>query len=115
MFLASESSLDNFNQLIDSPIGMNRFRPNIVVSGCESYAEDHWQKIQIGMLRFDVVKPCSRCVIPSIDPETGDKQIEVSRALAKHRRRDGAVYFGQNLLTQQQGIITVGDSLTVLV
>ena len=114
ILLISESSLEDFNQHIDSPIHMNRFRPNIVVSGCAAYAEDHWQTIQIGLLSFELVKPCSRCVIPSIDPQTANKQVEISKALAKHRRRDGAVYFGQNLVANEQGIISVGDQVTVL-
>ena len=114
LLLVSESSLDNFNQHLQSPIDASRFRPNIVVSGCTAFAEDQWQKIQIGPLSFELVKPCSRCVIPSIDPKTGGKQVAVSQALAKHRRRDGAVYFGQNLLAKQHGILSVGDRLTVL-
>ena len=114
LLLVSESSLDDFNQHLQSPVDISRFRPNIVVSGCRAFAEDSWQKIQIGPLSFELVKPCSRCVIPSIDPKTGLKQVAVSQALAKHRRRDGAVYFGQNLLAQQQGILSIGDPLTVL-
>lgn len=114
ILLTSESSLENFNQHLNSPIHMNRFRPNIVVSGCEPFAEDRWQKIQIGQLTFELVKPCSRCIIPSIDPQTANKQVEISKALAKYRRRDGAIYFGQNLVACEQGIISVGDQLSVL-
>ena len=114
ILLISEASLEHFNQHLSSPITMNRFRPNIVISGCEPYAEDNWKKLQIGPLEFDLVKPCSRCVIPSINPSTGEKQVEVSKALAKHRRRDGAVYFGQNLLAKGQGIISINDPIKVL-
>ncbi|ARN75670.1 MOSC domain-containing protein [Oceanicoccus sagamiensis] len=112
--LMSAASLESFNQHLDQPVSSYRFRPNIVVSGCEAFAEDGWQRIRIGEIEFSVVKPCSRCVIPSIDPATGLKQVEVSKALASHRRRDGAVYFGQNLLHRGHGEIGVGDSVEAL-
>ncbi len=112
--IISEASLQNFNQHLAVPIEMKRFRPNIVVSGCEPFAEDDWKILRIGEMEFSVVKPCSRCVIPSIDPATGFKQVDVSKALAANRRRDGAVYFGQNLLHRGLGKISVGDAVEVL-
>ena len=55
---------------LDNPVPMNRFRPNLVVSGCDRFAEDGWRRIHIGEVEFDVAKPCSRCAIPSIDQAT---------------------------------------------
>jgi uncharacterized protein YcbX len=70
--------------------------------------------VKIGDLDFDLVKPCSRCVIPSINPETAQKNPEVVRQLASYRRKAGKVYFGQNLIHRDQGIISLGDRLTVV-
>jgi uncharacterized protein YcbX len=114
LLLISDASLADFNQHLSAPVNMDRFRPNIVVTGCEPYAEDHWQRLKIGLIEFSVVKPCSRCIIPSINPNTGDKLPDVASALASHRRRDGAVYFGQNLLHRGTGSIAVGDEVELI-
>ncbi|MFV1983813.1 MAG: MOSC domain-containing protein, partial [Thiohalomonadales bacterium] len=68
--LISQASLDNLNNKLDVALPMKRFRPNIVVTGCDAFAEDNWKKIRIGDLVLRVVKPCSRCVIPNINTET---------------------------------------------
>jgi uncharacterized protein len=69
--LVGEASLADLNKRLDNPIPMNRFRPNLVVSGAPAFAEDEWKKIAIAETTFHVVKPCDRCSIPSIDQETG--------------------------------------------
>jgi MOSC domain-containing protein len=114
LLLISQESLDEFNTHLSSSITMKRFRPNIVVQGGGAFAEDDWQVIRIGNIEFSLAKPCSRCVIPSIDPDSAEKQPEVVRALAKHRRRDGKVYFGQNLLHNRHGSIVLGDWVQVV-
>ena len=114
LLLISEASLDDLNTRLSSPIAMNRFRPNIVVRGCEPFAEDTWRSFRVGDLQFSVVKACSRCVIPCIDPETGEKQGQINRVLASFRRRDGAIFFGQNLLCEGEGVIRVGDTVDLL-
>ena len=114
LLLISEASLQDLNTRLSAPVGMNRFRPNIVVSGCDPFAEDQWRSFRVGELLFSVVKACSRCVIPSIDPETGEKQRQINRVLAGFRRRDGAIYFGQNLLCEGEGGIRVGDAIELL-
>ncbi len=93
---------------------MNRFRPNLVVAGCDAFDEDRWRQIRIGGMTFDVAKPCSRCVMPSIDQGTGQRDPQINRVLASYRRKDGQVYFGQNLLYAAGGTVTVGDSVEVL-
>ena len=116
--LTASASLQDFNTHLELPITMRRFRPNIEIEGCEPWAEDSWQRLQIGDVVFRVAAPCARCQIPSIDPSTGEMQPAVSRALAKHRRRDGQIYFGQNLiqegLVQGGGTIAVGDTVKIL-
>lgn len=68
--LISEDSLNDMNtRLIEGLILMNRFRPNLVVTGCEPYAEDAWNKIKFGDVELTIVKPCSRCVVTIIDKD----------------------------------------------
>ena len=114
LLLTTEASLLAFNAELPAPIGGERFRPNIVLAGNAPYAEDEWRRLRIGGIDFDVAKPCSRCVIPSLDPATGERQPVVSKALARTRRRGSAVYFGQNLIHRALGTIRVGDAVIVL-
>lgn len=113
--LASEASLQHFNQHSCLDIGMARFRPNIVVSDCEAYAEDRWRQIRINSLGFRLPKPCSRCAIPGIDPDTAETQPAVLSALAKWRKWNNKVYFGQNALHDDIGMLSVGDEVTVVI
>jgi hypothetical protein len=114
LLLTTDESLAELNTHLSEPIGMARFRPNLVVTGAAPYAEDGWRSLRVGGLEFRVAKPCSRCVIPSIDPRTGISEPRVSRVLAACRRIDGAVYFGQNLLSPRSGTIRVGDPVVVI-
>lgn len=115
LLLISRASLDDLNARLPAPVPMNRFRPNLVVTGCDPFAEDGWRRIRIGTMTFDVAKPCSRCVIPSIVQETAARDPHINRALAGFRRRDGQIFFGQNLLYQARGSLAVGDAVEVLV
>lgn len=114
LLLISQGSLDRLNRRLQQPVSMIRFRPNLVVSGCEPHAEDHWRRIRIGDMEFEVAKPCSRCVIPSIDPETGERGEEPLQTLAGYRRRDSKIWFGQNLLHRGTGTLRVGMPVEVL-
>lgn len=112
--LISQASLDDLNARLEQPVEMRRFRPNLVVDGCEPYEEDRWRRIRIGDMTFRVVKPCSRCPIPSIDPDTGERGAEPLRTLLTYRRRDNKVYFGQNLIHDGSGELAVGMPVEVL-
>lgn len=116
--LIGAASVAEFNRALPAPLQTPamgaRFRPNIVVAGAEPYAEDSWRQIRIGSVLFDVVKPCSRCMVPSIDPQTGQKQAVVVQTLARLRRRDDAVYFGQNLIARGIGEIALGDAVEII-
>ncbi len=114
ILLLSEASLSDLNRRMHETVTMAHFRPNIVLSGCEPFAEDGWEMLQIGRLRFKRVKPCSRCVIPSINPQTAQKHSDVLKTLAAYRRRDGKIFFGQNVIQQGAGEIKLGDPLTVV-
>jgi uncharacterized protein YcbX len=112
--LISQASLDDLNGRLDAPVDMRRFRPNLVVAGCEPFEEDRWRRIRIGDLVFRVVKPCSRCPIPTIDPDTGERGAEPLRTLLGYRRRDNKVYFGQNLIHDGTGQLAEGMDVEVL-
>lgn len=112
--LISQASLEDLNTRLAEPLPMNRFRPNIVVSGCAPFAEDGWRQIQIGDLRFGVVKPCARCAVTTIDQTTAMVGKEPLTTLAAYRRTsEGKVMFGQNLLGGETGVIRVGDPLVI--
>ncbi|MGX5175070.1 MOSC domain-containing protein [Aliikangiella sp. IMCC44653] len=116
LLIISQASLDDLNQRLAAPVSMQRFRPNIVISGSQAFAEDNWQQIKIGSVIFDAVKRCSRCVLTTVDPETGQKDMntEPLRTLGQYRRGDGGVYFGMNLIPRSTGTIKLNDKLSVL-
>jgi len=114
LMLLSEASLAELNGRLQAPVSMNRFRPNLVVSGCEPFDEDGWQRLRIGEMTFRVVKPCSRCIITTIDPATAERGDEPLKTLSAYRRRGNKVYFGQNLLHDGSGRLGVGMRVEVL-
>lgn len=120
LLVASEASLAELNQRLakagHAPVGIERFRPNIVLAGIEAHDEDRLDAIRIetgeGQVVLRPVKPCARCPIPNIDPETAHSSPEVTDTLQAYRKNDimgGAVTFGMN------AIILEGDDLTLKV
>ncbi|MEE9424288.1 MAG: MOSC domain-containing protein [Methylococcales bacterium] len=115
LLLISQASLDDLNSRLQQPLPMKRFRPNLVVTGCEPYAEDQWKNIQIGEIKLRIAKPCSRCATTTVDPDTGKYTgKEPLRTLSKYRRQNNKVMFGQNLLHDNTGRLHIGDQLTVI-
>jgi uncharacterized protein YcbX len=114
VLLASVASLDHLNGWLDEALPMNRFRPNLVVSGSAAWAEDGWQRLRVGSVVFRVVKPCGRCVVTTTDQETLERGPEPLRTLATYRRIDGRLVFGQNLVPETTGTIHVGDPVEPL-
>ncbi|HLS47217.1 MAG TPA: MOSC N-terminal beta barrel domain-containing protein [Gemmatimonadales bacterium] len=107
--LLSEASLDDLNARLPVPLPVNRFRPNIVVSGIDAYAEDDWPALEAGSVRFAVAKRCVRCVLTTIDQETAEGGTEPLRTLATYRRVPDGVVFGVNLAHARPGRVSVGD------
>jgi uncharacterized protein len=110
--IISEASLTDLNHRLPQPIPMNRFRPNIVVGGAlVSYAEDRWQSVDIGPLRFRHGAPCIRCVVTTTDQITLERSPEPLKTLATYRRSsNGGVHFGMNFFCESStGTIGVGD------
>lgn len=112
--LISEASLADLNGRLESPLPMNRFRPNIVVRGCDAYAEDRWRRTRIGEILFHVVKPCSRCATTQTDQLTAARAQEPLKTLATYRRVGSDVFFGQNLVHEGAGQIRVGDRVELI-
>ncbi|MBI2380323.1 MAG: MOSC domain-containing protein [Gammaproteobacteria bacterium] len=116
LLLIGEASLADLNTRLAKPVGMNQFRPNLVVAGGEAYAEDGWKRIRVGECEFDIVKPCARCVLTTVDPARGvaDPGREPLRTLMAYRNQAGGVMFGQNLIPRRLGLIKAGDGVEVL-
>jgi len=114
ILLASQESLDDLNARLDFPVPMNRFRPNVVVQGCEPFAEDEWKHIRIGEVEMAVVKPCARCVVTTIDKETLEKSKEPLKTLASYRTKEGGAMFGQNVIPLNEGRLELGMSVEIL-
>jgi hypothetical protein len=93
---------------------MNRFRPNIVISGCNTFDEDKWKEIRVGDTIFYVMKPCARCVTTTVDQTTGVQGKEPLATLSKYRKVDGQVLFGQNVIPEKRGMLRVGDIVEVI-
>jgi len=112
MLLTGEGSLGALNVHLAVPVTMRRFRPNIVIGGAAPWAEDEWRRVRIGTVVFRVVKPCSRCVIVTQDPDSGETAGD-NEPLATLRRigrmAKGGIMFGQNLIPDGSGIVRVGD------
>ncbi|HEX4257288.1 MAG TPA: MOSC domain-containing protein, partial [Streptosporangiaceae bacterium] len=92
---------------------MNRFRPNLVVTGFDPWTEDRWRRIRIGDVSFRVAKPCGRCVVTTTDQVTGDRGRQPLRMLARHRRFGQELVFGQNIIPETPGHLHVGDPVHI--
>ncbi len=111
MLLIGQASLDDLNSRLQQPVGWDRFRPNIVFTGGRPYEEDDNFSFQINGISFRAVKPCARCVMTTVNQQTGEKGKEPLRTLAAYRTVEKKVLFGQNLLHDGPGHLQVGDVL----
>lgn len=112
--LIGQSSLDDLNKRLVYPVPMNRFRPNIVITGSTAFEEDTWEEITIGPVHFKMAKPCSRCMLTTIDQDTGIGGKEPLNTLGKYRAVNNKVMFGQNLLALNEGTIHSNDPVKVI-
>lgn len=115
LLLLSQASIDDLGSRLPKPLPVDRFRPNLVVSGCAPYAEDLWKRIRIGDVELAVVKPCSRCAITTTEQTTGERDgTEPLRTLATYRKTPLGVVFGQNVVHLARGTLHAGDRVEVL-
>ena len=116
LLITTQASLDELNERLarrgEAPVPMKRFRPNVVIAGSRPSEEDEWRSIRIGDVPVDVVKPCARCVITTVDPATAEAGKEPLRTLATYRKRGSKVLFGQNAVHRALGTIRRGDAVT---
>ncbi len=112
LLIIGQSSLDDLNDRMKTPVPMNRFRPNVVFTGGEPFEEDTWSRFTIGNLLFAGVKPSKRCVLIS-RPETATKGPEPLATLSTFRKKDNGVYFGQNVIPIKTGEISIGDEIII--
>lgn len=113
--LISEESVGDLNSRMNHQIGPERFRANIIVSNPKPYGEDEWHQLKVRNLVLESSKACSRCVVITIDPETGvAPNNEPLRALAQYRKNGDKVYFGQYFISKTFGkTLRVGDRLAL--
>lgn len=111
ILLLSEDSLIDLNSRLDVPLEMKRFRPNLVYKSGVPYHEDSLKFFQINNAEFEVVKPCSRCIITTLDLETSKPGKEPLKTLATYRKDGNNVMFGQNILVKKAGEIRLGDKI----
>ena len=109
--LIGQSSLDDLNEKLREPLPMNRFRPNFVFSGGVAFEEDKWEKVKIGECTFKITKPCARCVMTTVDQETGKTGKEPLKTLSTYRMANNKVLFGQNMIALTLGKVQVGDEV----
>lgn len=112
--IISQASLDDLNTRLPEPVGMERFRPNLVIGGGVPYQEDEWQEIRIGELSLKVVKACARCVIITTDQHSGERNKEPLRSLAKYRALGNKVHFGMYAMGSGTGLLHKGDDVIVI-
>ncbi|MCH7722126.1 MAG: MOSC domain-containing protein [Bacteroidetes bacterium] len=111
--IIGEESLNDLNKRLEKSLPMNRFRPNLVFSGGKPFDEDNWKTIKIGNIIFHSTKSCPRCVITTIDQNTGVKGKEPLKTLSAYREKDNKVMFGMNLVAEGTGTINVGDEIKI--
>jgi uncharacterized protein YcbX len=115
LLAASEASLAALNARLERPVDMRRFRPNVVVSGVDAFAEDRWARVRLGEITFRGPKLCERCVMTTVDPDTGERTgPEPLRSLAELHTVGGRICFGINLVQDGRGALAVGDPVAVL-
>lgn len=124
LLITGQASLEDLCERLGEPVPMERFRPNLVVAGAPSFAEDGWQRIAVSEVEIELVKPAARCSVVTVDQRTAarDPRNEPLRTLATFRRTavggrsdpDGRVFFGVRAAPLTGGALAVGDEVRVL-
>jgi len=113
--LINAKSLEDLNSKLGAPVGLERFRGNIVFNGSQAFEEDRWQRIRIGEVTFAQPKLCARCKIITIDQKTGASQgAEPLKTLSTYRRDGNKVNFGVLWIPENPGRISLGDAIEIL-
>ena len=116
LLVTSQASLADLNRRLPHSVDMRRFRPNVVVEGAAApWEEDGWQTLTLGDLPVRLLKPCSRCVMTTVDPDSGERSRDGNplKTLAGFRRTEDGVIFGANGVHLDTGILRVGDPVRI--
>jgi hypothetical protein len=100
LLVLSSASLADLNGRLAQSLPVDRFRPNVLLSGLAAYDEDHIEEIAVGAVRMKLVKPCTRCQITTTDQRTGERGPEPLATLATYRMNAAleGVAFGVNAM-----------------
>jgi uncharacterized protein YcbX len=115
LLVTNQASLDDLNTRLQTPIPMDRFRPNLVIDGAPAWSEDSWSHILTPKIRLRLASPCSRCTVTTLDQHTGENpaRTEPLKTLATfHRDATGQITFGWNAIPETLGTIAVGDEVS---
>jgi MOSC domain-containing protein len=106
---------DEIIEMGEEPVPMDRFRPNVVIAGwSRPHAEDDVERAQLGTVRLRLVKRDDRCVVTTVDQQTGERTHQPLRALGRYRVIDHALMFGMFAMVERPGTVLVGDPVSVL-
>lgn len=111
ILIIGQSSLDDLNNRLAAPVPMNRFRPNFVFTGGAPYEEDGWRNFRVAGTKFVGVKTCARCVLTTVDQDTGIAGREPLLTLSKYRRQGDRILFGQNVIPVDFNEVHEGDEV----
>jgi uncharacterized protein len=111
--IIGQSTLNDLNSRMQTPLPMNRFRPNFVFTGGDPFEEDHWRNFTIGKNRFVAVKPCARCVLTTVNQDTAEKGMEPLITLATYRKEGNKILFGQNVVATDHTEVHEGDKIVL--
>ncbi|GGD71444.1 MOSC domain-containing protein [Lacimicrobium alkaliphilum] len=117
LLVISQASLEALNQRLAQPHRMEQFRPNLVVTGTEPFAEDNWERIRIGEVELRLDNPCSRCIFTTRDPKNGEfiGNQEPLKALSLFRKeQNGKINFGMNATVIKGGLLEQDSEIEVL-
>ncbi|WP_174298625.1 MOSC domain-containing protein [Sphingomonas bacterium] len=117
LLITTMASLDALNDRLAVPVTMARFRSNLVIADAAPWQEDRWRRIRIGAVEMEIARPCSRCIVVTQQPDTGER-LEGNEPLATLRAMgrlaaDG-IMFGQNAIIRRPGTLSIGDRVEVI-
>ena len=113
LLVTVESSLEAVGAALEIPADLRRFRPNLHLAlDAEPFAEEGWEgrRLRVGDVELKLIEPCERCVIPTRDPDTQERDPRVLMWLIRERRE----LFGINAEVPAPGLIRAGDPVELL-
>lgn len=113
ILVLSQSSVDNLNTRLETPVTESRFRANIIIDGCPAHTEDLAGQASTSEVVLQMIKPCKRCVMINTDQSSGNVNKEPLKTLAQYRAYGNNVMFGINARATQKGLLRVNDELSV--